>query len=621
MSKINYRTDTDKIFSFLRSYTLNKKFRKANVVIILLYFSYLFFGCAKIGSPTGGPKDETPPVMVWSEPENYTTNFDGKRVEVEFDEYIQLKNAATDLIISPPLEKKPNVRIKGKGFYFELDEELEENTTYTFNFGNSVVDNNEGNVLENFEFVFSTGDKLDSLTVTGEITDAFTMKPEEEPFFILLHTNLNDTAPLTVIPDFIGRSDKEGNFRINNIREDIFRIFALKDANNNLIYDLPSEKIAFLDSAFRLVPDEMLISDTVLLDTMGMDTTNIDSLLLNAPKTYGLRVNLYSFQERLVKQYLLDYDRPRREQLFLAFNDSLKDSLAIKPLNFSDTNHWNIKESNLSNDTIIYWITDTMVSNMDSLILLTSYQMLDSIDNYYWKQDTLLFRYLDKLRGDESRKKRQKEEIPDEEGDHLVLDINYKNKATIELNGHILFKTPTPIAEIDTGLISFQILRDTVFYPVSFNIEADTVHLRRYHLYNEWEGESSYRMTILPGAFKGIYGLTNDTIEFDYKTQRLDYYGTIILSISNTRGNTVLQLLGKNDKLIREVITREDGEIILDFLHPQVFRLRAIHDTNDNNQWDTGNYLEKIQPEKVEYYEGELNIRSNWEFKVNWELE
>lgn len=221
------------------------------VIPAALLLAILVTGCAKVGRPSGGPKDMNPPVYVTSTPENRTNNFTDDRINIEFDEFIQLKDQSREIIVSPPMKEKPLIRVREKTVVVALNEDLLPQTTYTINFGNSLTDFNEGNLLPEFEFVFSTGSMIDSLSVTGRAVRAFDHQPEditESTFMVMLYTNLSDSAPLLEIPRFYGKTNKAGLFAVNNLPPDTFRIIALKDANNNMMYDPALDNIAFMDS-------------------------------------------------------------------------------------------------------------------------------------------------------------------------------------------------------------------------------------------------------------------------------------------------------------------------------------------------------------------------------------
>ena len=226
----------------------------------------VFWSCAQIGSPTGGPRDETPPAVVECDPPNYSTRFDARKIQITFDEYIVLNNVNQELIVSPPMDEKPEVKLRKKSIIIEFEEALRTNTTYTFNFGNAIRDLHEGNVLQNYEYVFSTGDILDSMSVKGSLKYAEDLDVPGEPISVMLYTDLRDSVPLTDIPLYVGRSDDSGIFSVNNLRPDVYKVFALKDGNNNLLFDLPTEEIAFLDTSLIVNADfvKQLLGDSIV---------------------------------------------------------------------------------------------------------------------------------------------------------------------------------------------------------------------------------------------------------------------------------------------------------------------------------------------------------------------
>ena len=252
---------------------------------------FLCWNCAQQGSPSGGPIDEDPPVVIESEPLNYSTNFDAKKIRISFDEYIVLENVNQQLIVSPPMEEQPEVKLRKKTIIIEFEEELKTNTTYTFNFGDAIKDLHEGNKLQNFEYVFSTGEVLDSMSVRGTLKYAETLEVPEEPFSIMLYTDLRDSVPLLDIPLYVGRSNDSGVFSVNNLRPDRYKVFALKDGNNNFLFDLPSEEIAFLDSSLLVDASFIreLLGDSIVPlgkpDTLATDSSALagDSIVERGP--------------------------------------------------------------------------------------------------------------------------------------------------------------------------------------------------------------------------------------------------------------------------------------------------------------------------------------------------
>jgi hypothetical protein len=609
-----------------------------------IYYRYILFAagilvycCAKVGSPSGGPKDEDPPEIVNSNPENYSSDFRNKKIEITFDEFIQLKNIRQELITSPPLEDMPVTKLKGKNLIIELENELRENTTYTLYFGNSIVDNNEGNPIQNFEFVFSTGSHVDTLSVTGKLVNAFNLQTEEDPVYIMLHNNLNDSAPYLEIPAFIGKTRKDGTFELNNIRPDTFRIFALKDANSNLLFDQNSENIAFIDSSFILDPklietenfylaDSLIPPDSIVADSLlpefVVDTITGDTIMLEKKIRYALHVNLFLFEEENIFQYLTARERETREKIMFAFKHPLYDSLVINPLNFKYYDDWFIEEKSADNDTVICWIRDSAITKMDTISLQLSYTIVDSSRNFVIQVDTIHLRYRKpKATSKPGKKKNKAEQVIEKNSKYLDLELNIRKDSKLDLNRSVIINTGTPVLIDNDSLISLYKREDTLEIIQKFALSKDTGTLRKYRIISQWEEGARYKLLIEPGAFTDIYGVSNDSVLIEFSMQSIDYYGNIMLSVENVSSPVIIQLLDEKEKILREKFTSVSGSTVFDFLNPKKYKLKVVYDNNNNRKWDTGNYLKKIQPEKVAYYKGEVNVRSNWDVEITLNIE
>lgn len=595
--------------------------KRVQYFILFICSIVIFENCAKMGGITGGEKDIKPPKLVSSTPLNYSTNFNGKRIDITFDEFVLLNNVNQALVISPPLEGKPEVRLRGKSLQINLEGDLRENTTYTLNFGNSIEDNNERNVLENFEFVFSTGDFLDSLSIDGTILNSFTLKPSEEPFIIMAYDILEDSVPLKEVPVYIGRSDKTGYFRINNMKEDTFKIFAIKDLNYNYLFDLPNELIAFPDTFIYLFPDSLekweppIVSlDTTLNDIKKTGVAS-DSLWEGGPKGKHTwfkpyRINFLYFEEDRRIQYLTDYERKEDRHLLFTFNLPLDDTLDIRGLNFTKEN-WFVSELNISRDTFNLWINDSLIYNNDTISLLLSYPGVDSMGNFALKEDTLNLIH------------RQEREVKGREEKAPVTSFNMRtiaNKGQLDLNTRIRLSEEYPIPDTDLSKIFLYNIPDSVEIPVKFNFFKDSLSARSYYIEGNWKSKDKYRMFIEPGAFKDIYGRANDTLNVLFSIQDEEYYGVLYVSTSNVHSPVIVQLMNDKEILLKEQFSEKDEKLSFSFLKPGRYIIKYIFDRNNNHKWDTGNYLANLQPERVEYYKGEINIRSNWELEIKWEL-
>jgi len=591
--------------------------KRLGLYFLLPVLVILLTHCAKIGSLTGGPKDTKPPVMIHAEPPNYSIHFKGQKIEITFDEFIVLDNVNQQLVVSPPVENRVDVRLKTKTILIDLNNELQDSTTYTLNFGDAIKDNNEGNLLNNFEYVFSTGDYLDSLAVYGRLVNAFDLLPSEDPVSILLYDDLSDSAFMKHGPLYVSKTGKEGYFALNNLKSDTFHIFALKDVNSNYTFDLPNEAIAFLDTSLYLTPAffSRIIPDTVTTDTLtsvagdSLLQEKIDSSEVLTKEKYAdkILVDLYLFTEDNARQYLTDFNRQQPNLLEFMFNKPVTDSFRILPIDPSSSS-WYVEEDNPTRDTFKLWVADTSVISMDTVLLRLEYMVKDTLGNSVSTLDTLSFGY---RKPEKSKKK--KEEKPDT----TLIVHTIKDKATIDLNRPVFFSGENPYGNIDTTRISLFSRKDTVFIPEGYYLKRDTLNIRRVALYKTWKPETTYRIDVLPGAFTDIYGLTNDTLDVTFTSRSEGYYGTLHVDVKGVQCPLIVQLMDMKQKLIRETTITEDNIVSFNFLKPSRYMIKFIHDCNGNGKWDTGDYMKKIQPERVEYYNGEINVRSNWELEIN----
>lgn len=581
-----------------------------------------------MGSLVGGPKDVDPPIVLESSPANYSLNFDKKKIEIDFNEFLVLKDINQQLVVSPPLKDKPIVRLKNKSILIELESELRENTTYTINFGDAITDLNEGNVLVNYEFVFSTGEYLDSLSVGGRLLNAFDLKPIDEPVLIMLHDDLSDSIVFNEIPIYIGKTDKAGNFRINNLKADSFKIFALQDANNNVLFDPPNEKIAFLEQALNVDPYfyQKIIAESIdttgiempedSIGIIGSDTLKVqnrDSLtrkaLIKIPDQ--LVVDLYLFKEENELQYLNENNRTVRNKIDFSFSRPVSDSFNITSL-IPLREDWFLKEESVNRDSFVYWIIDKEVREMDSVQLELNYVILDSMKQRTWKKDSLFFVFREPPRTG------KKKDTLDDKTSVLVLS-GLKNKSTLDLNKKLVLLSETPINHIDTSLIEFYNVKDTLEIREKYNIIKDSINTRKIHFLKDWESSAKYHLKFYPGAIMNVFGNTTDTLDFSFGIRDREYYGALIVEAdSSLQYPAVFQLLDNKSKVVKEKLLTQKETTRFDFLAPGKYSMKFIEDRNGNGKWDTGKYLEKRQPEKVYFYNGEIQIRANWDLEIKF---
>ncbi len=587
----------------------------------------VFSRCAKMGSLTGGVRDEDPPLVLSSTPENYSLNFNRDRIEIAFDEFIVLDNVNQELVVSPPLEEKPDVRLRGKSLIIDVNNELKPNTTYTFNFGESITDNNEGNILRNYEFVFSTGDFLDSLSIGGNLLKAFDLTPPEDPVTVMLYDTIYDSVVFKEIPVYIGKTDEEGLYRINNMKADTFKLFALQDVNNNFLFDLPNEKIAFLDSTVIIDPEffsrivenekDSIISDTVsdksVLESFTIE--EIDSIAQPSGKKApsGLMVDLFLFEEENLIQFLSDNRRNQRNRIEFSFNRPVTDSFVYRSLD-PPGEDWYLEQASMDRDSFALWISDSTVIMQDSILLSLQYTVRDSLDNPVTKVDSLFFVYR------EPRAGRSRKEVKETEK-HLDIQTFRKN-ATVELNAVPEFISATPLAEFDTSRIVFTGIQDTLKLREEYRLERDSTDFVSLKFTKDWIPEKSYHFIAYPGAFRDIYGLSNDTIDVRFKIREESYYGQLTVTVLDSIVNPVIvQLMDNKENVLKEKQITQNEPVEFTFLKAASYKVKFIDDRNGNGIWDTGKYIEYRQPERVDYYKGDITVRSNWEMEIKHQFD
>ena len=599
--------------------------------IYLLMLALLCWNCAQQGSPAGGPRDEDPPRVVESEPPNYSTRFEAKKILISFDEYIVLDNVNQELIVSPPMEEKPEVKLKNKTLVIQFEETLKENTTYTFNFGSAIKDLHEGNKLLNFEYVFSTGDVLDSLSVKGTLKYAEDLSVPEEPISILLYEDLRDSVPLLDIPLFVGRSDDSGVFSVNNLRPDTFKIFALKDGNNNLLFDLPTEEIAFLDTFLivnaefaRLLLAEAGLYDTIMLDTVVKvdmpsatpDTSEIasDSIIESGPDLNSIYIDMLLFTEETEIQYITDYSREERRKIQMVFAKPLTDTFLYRPiLSVNETPIDLLEYFSPGRDSLTLWIRDSIDYKKDTLRMELKFTVKDTTNQFVTRSDTLLFSFREKST-------KRKKEDPEEQQPEKLKVSTIRKGGELDLHRKLPLNLNLPLLAIRDSLISFYHIPDSVEIAEPFQVFPDTLLLNRGWISADWKSAAQYRMILYPGAIASIYPLEHDTLDITFKTRDIEYYGQILLNLENVGNRVLVQLINKK-KVIREREVDASGLITFSYLIPENYSIKVIHDLNKNGKWDTGNYMDKIQPEPVEFLPKSIKVRSNWDHDVTMMLE
>ena len=620
--------------------------------LTLLAVGLLLVACASIGSPEGGPRDYTPPQVLKSSPEPGAVNFKGNKVEITFDEIINLKDQQKKVIISPAPKTQPLIRATGKKLTIEFRDELLENTTYVIDFSNAIEDNNEGNQLDGYTFAFSTGDEIDSLAVSGIVLRARDLEPMQH-VIVGLHSNLDDTAFTSLPLERVSRTNDKGMFTVRNLKPGSYRIFALNDVDGD--YRMArTEDIAFLDDIIVPSTSEYTSQDTVFTFDRHVDTIMTATHTLFLPND----LLLCMFNEGYRSHYVRQTSRPADNRLHVLFgapNDSLPGMEVLRPAEHE--REWYRVERNITNDSLFYWITDSAMIKTDTIIVAMTYLRSDEADSLVQVTDTVRFGYRKpsaqvkeeekKAKEREDRAKRlaqliEKQEKAVAQGKELnegeleeikelqrvdpneipKLKMELAKSGSFDVGDSIILKFDTPIATINPNGVHFEVKRDTLWVPYPSHVPAirpvDDCNPMRYWLPVTTLPDSTYRLTIDSAAVMSVYGLYNDALSKDLKVSGLEEYANVYFSV-NVKDGAFVELLGSGEKVERTVEVNNGGFELLN-VRPGTYYLRLTIDTNGNGKWDTGNYASHLQPEEVYYYPKKLRLRRNWDLDENWNI-
>lgn len=589
--------------------------RKAFPVVTLVAMLY---SCASIGRPEGGPRDFEPPRFVGSTPKAGALNSKRTKVSLVFDEFIKLQKAGEKVVVSPPQVQQPEIKASGKRIQVNLLDSLKENTTYTIDFSDAIVDNNEDNPLGNFTFTFSTGAQIDTMEVSGTVLDASNLEPIKG-ILVGLHSNLNDSA-FTKLPfDRVARTDSRGRFSIRGVAPGKYRIYALMDADQNFAFSQKSEVIAFNDSLIIPRMEERTRMDTAWVDSLTYDTIVEKQYMHYLPDDVILR----AFKEFNYSQYLIKSERLVPHKFTFYFAAEADTLPTLKGLNFDEKDAF-IIEKNQRNDTIHYWVKDSLLYMQDTLSLSLSYLYTDTLNQLVPRTDTLNLVSKQKYKKEEpekeKKKKKKKKDEEEEPEPTKFLSVNVSAPSSMDVYGYISLTFDEPIASFDTAAIHLRQKVDTLWKDIPFEFEQDSLNLKKFNVYYDWEPTLEYEFSVDSTAFHGIYGLFTDKIKQGFKVRSEDEYFTLKFDITGADSVAFVELLDAQDKVVRR--RRVNDQRIADFyfLNPGKYAARLINDTNGNGKWDTGDFEKGIQPEKVYYYPNILEYKARWNVTQPWNI-
>lgn len=616
------------------------------ITIIFLFSLMLLASCARVSTPEGGPKDEKPPVVINTIPPDFSTGFSSSSFEVVFDEYFVLDNVSRELMVSPPLSNKPEILTRGMSLIVKFDEEekLRENVTYTFDFGGSIKDLNEGNTLDNFKYVFSTGDVVDSLSVTGYIYDAFNLEAGED-ILVMMYSEKADSMPLTTMPLYITRASENGKYRIDNIAGGEYRLYGLRDENNNRIYDLQTEDFAFADSAISVVPENnyipprpdstffagdttlpevaadtsmpLVLTDTLISDdrdgtgAAAFDPSGGDSLRYE--HIPGEEYNLYYFRSPDKNRYLTGSFRP--QSYLLQFTFSMPVDSSSFSITFPDAEEeaGYIREVSSGLDTFKIWLRDSSFFSRELISAHLRYPGTDSLGKLQMVTDTVKLRYAVAAadRADQQKKKAG-----------LPLSTNLSGVVGLIPDRLPVFSFNTPVKDPDTSLIRLYMMDDSLRLRQDYDLRRDSIDIKKFVMDTGLRPDSSYVIVADSGAFKDIYGRITDSAGYTFTVRNPDEFGRLVLNTSGFEGDIIVQLLDSEEKVIKEkkIMLPGDKKFEFSYLPERTYLLKAIVDLNGDGEWTPGDYELKRQPEPVSYYHKKIEMKAGWELIEDWEI-
>jgi hypothetical protein len=586
------------------------RFKIAGLPVTLLVFIGLI-GCARVVAPTGGPKDVTPPKVVRCYPTNFSPNFRGNQFSITFDEYVQIKQFNQEVLISPPVDTFPDYKIKKKTLIVRLKSHLKPNTTYTVNFGQSISDITEGNILNNFSYVFSTGKHVDSLSLRGQVVDAEDHKPQKD-ITVMLYKNNNDTIPfrllpLYVKPYYVSKTNKNGKFLFAGLADTAYLLVALKDMDYSMTYNLSTEKIAFSDSLVRPQYRPAPVFDSTLFKKLihpEMKNDSVqriaDSLDLMADSLATQKLSqhlLYLFQPADTIPKLLKLSLLKKNTLQFVFNFPAG-SVKIFSEKYAPKETWFKSEWSKDKDTLTWFLRQPHPDSLQ-LLVMNGPDTLGSRDIGVVPMEKHIVR----------RKKHQKVEI-----EYLNWNSNLQGAIKPGQKLELIFDQPVAKLRLDSALLIDE--KDSIYNPPHYF--ADSIHRTLVFPFKVLP-DKQYRLMIPDSTVFDWNGYYNKAIMVSLQSKKTKEYGVLRFMLNpELKQHYIFQVLTDKGMVVYNRYFSSRKEILIENVKPGTYDFRIIFDKNDNKKWDPGNYRHQLEPEKVIYYPKQITVRANWEIDENW---
>ena len=594
--------------------------------VTLLFLGAFLTRCANIMSPNGGPKDTLPPVITAITPGNFATNFTEKKIYIEFNEYVQIKDQNKELFTSPAMKKMPLISTRGKGIVITIRDTLKENTTYAIDLGSAIRDNNEGNPLNAMRYVFSTGSTIDSLLCSGYTADSYKADSVSRTF---LWFYIADSLPVTPDydstifnrkPDVIARAQNNGIFIAQNLKPVKYRIYAIGDKNDNQMYEPGTDLVGILDSTYN--PAE--------LPPFAIWFDSLRHYPSADPQLY-----FRMFTDKTFKaQRLVEAVRGDRKKITLYFNTALPtiDSLVLDSI---PSEKIIFDPRTKGKDTLNLWLNMPDEKLPDTIKGSITYYKHDSIRQLVKTTEPIkvAWKYTETKEEQKEREKEERErKKAEEEGREYTPPkkanpFKYKSTASGEINPEKGFEINLdfPLVEFDSTSVKLYKLEGDDKNPteteVERHFERDTLNIGRYFVRAKWESKSKYRFYIPQGSMTDVMGYQNDSISSSFSTFDPEKFSKIVLTVKGEEGKKyIIQQTDASSKTQQQIEGVTSGQYTINFVSPGEIRIRIIEDTNGNGRWDAGDVVNRLQPERSEMF---INDKGEDLFatKANWDIE
>ncbi len=617
--------------------------------------------CARMGNPDGGWYDEKPPRVVGAAPVERATNVQTNKINIFFNEFIKIDNATENVVVSPPQLEQPEIKATWRRISVELKDTLKDSTTYTIDFADAILDNNESNPMGNYTFSFSTGDVIDTLEVSGTVLAAETLEPVKgilvglypSSYDSLLLNHKDSLPPITRV----ARTNASGKFIIRGIAPGEYTACAVQDMDGNYAFSQRGETMAFSHEHFT--PS---VFDDIRQDTIWTDSLHIrDIKRVHYNHYLPDNLVLLTFDHELTSRYLLKSERTKPEYFTLFYTAAVRpDSLLeaqrpegmddirlplVRGLNF-DSSQAFVREPTERGDTIVYWLCDTALVNQDTLDIELTTFISDTLGVLQLQTDTIQvlskIPYAKRLKekekaAEEWEKKLEKRRKRLEEGQELTdtimpvtrlkPDIKLQQHIAPDANIYITFNTPMRRVERDS--VHLYVEQDSMWFRAPFifrprqlpGLTATDSLSRQWELFSEWVPGAQYSLEIDTLAFEDIYGLTSEPYVEAFRVKKLEDYASLFVNLQNApKGKIIVQVVDGSDKVQREAVA-VDGTAEFYYVTAGKMYLRAYVDLNDNGRWDTGDFYEDRQPEPVYYCPEEVLTKAKWDLTKTWDMQ